>query len=105
MYKRQGAFGADYQGPNTSELARNLGFDPRSDGYIEIWVNGEKIVDHVGTTVYRYARPGQEITGVISPKIGPYWSSAFSPKGDVYYDNYSLWVGPDGSFEDVNPNR
>ena len=101
----KGAFGADYQGPNTSELARNLGFDPRSDGYIEIWVNGEKIVDHVGTTVYRYARPGQEITGVISPKIGPYWSSAFSPKGDVYYDNYSLWVGPDGSFEDVNPNR
>ncbi len=101
----KGAFGADYQGADTSELARSLGFDPRSDGFIEIWVNGEKLVDHVGTTVYRYAREGQEITGIISPKIGPYWSSALSPQGDIYYDNYMLWVGPDGTYQDVNPSK
>lgn len=99
----QGAFGADYEGPDTSELAANLGFDPRSDGFIEIWVNGEKLVDHVGTTVFRYAREGEEVTGIITPKIGPYWSSANSPNGDVYYDNYRLWVGPDGTYEDVDP--
>ena len=101
----KGAFGANYQGPDTSDLARSLGFDPRSDGIIEIWVNGEKLVDHVGTTVYRYSREGTEITGIISPKIGPYWSSAFAPKGDVYYDNYRLWVGPDGTYDDVDPSR
>lgn len=101
----KGAFGTDYQGPDTSELARSLGFDPRSDGFIEIWVNGEKIVDHVGTTAYRYAREGQEITGIITPKIGPYWSDALSPNGDVYYDNYRLWVGPDGTYQDVDPSK
>nr|WP_299172574.1 heparin lyase I family protein [uncultured Allomuricauda sp.] len=101
----KGAFGANYQGPDTSDLARSLGFDPRSDGYIEIWVNGEKLVDHVGTTAYRYAREGQEITGIISPKIGPYWSGSNSPNGDVYYDNYRLWVGPDGTYEDVDPSK
>ena len=101
----KGAFGAAYTGPDTSVLTENLAFDPRSDGYIEIWVNGQKIVDHVGTTVYRYARQGQEISGTISPKIGPYWSSAYSPNGDVYYDNYKVWVGPDGTFQDVDPSK
>ena len=101
----KGAFGADYKGPDTSELARELGFDPRSDGFIEIWVNGEKVVDHVGTTVYRYAKHGQEATGIITPKIGPYWSSANAPKGDVYYDNYKIWIGPDGTFADVDPSK
>ncbi|WP_435625427.1 heparin lyase I family protein [Flagellimonas sp.] len=101
----KGAFGANYQGPDTSELARNLGFDPRSDGFIEIWVNGEKLVDHVGTTAYRYAREGQEISGIITPKIGPYWSGSNSPRGDVYYDNYRLWVGPDGTYQDVDPSN
>lgn len=101
----KGAFGADYQGPDTSELARSLGFDPRSDGFIEIWVNGEKIVDHVGTTAYRYARHGQEVTGIITPKIGPYWSDSFAPQGDVFYDNYRLWVGPDGTYQALDPSK
>jgi len=101
----KGAFGADYQGADTSELARSLGFDPRNDGFIEIWVNGEKLVDHVGTTAYRYAKQGQEISGIITPKIGPYWSDALSPNGDVYYDNYRLWVGPDGTYQDIDPSK
>ncbi len=101
----QGAFGADYEGPDTAELTSTLGFDPRSDGLIEIWVNGEKIVDHVGTTAFRYAREGEEVTGLITPKIGPYWSTEHSPRGDVYYDNYRLWVGPGGTYADLDPSR
>lgn len=101
----KGAFGADYNGPDTSEMSRKLGMDVRSDGFIEIWVNGEKIVDHVGTTAYRYARHGQEISGDITPKIGTYWGGAFDPQGDVYYDNYKIWMGPNGTFEDLDPSK
>ncbi|MEM9862565.1 MAG: heparin lyase I family protein [Myxococcota bacterium] len=101
----RGAFGADYDGPDTSRFERTVGFDPRSDGFIEIWVNGEQIVDHVGTTAYRYAREGEEVTGIITPKIGPYWSSGNDPLGDVFYDNYRLWVGPGGSYADLDPSR
>lgn len=100
----KGAFGADYRGPDTSELARNLGFDPRSDGFIEIWVNDEKIVDHVGTTTFRYVRQGGEYTGLITPKIGPYWADR-EEIGDIYYDNYTIWTGPGGTYQAVDPNK
>ncbi|RPG37294.1 MAG: hypothetical protein CBB72_002780 [Muricauda sp. TMED12] len=100
-----GAFGADYQGPDTSEMSRILGHEVRADGLIEIWVNGEKIVDHVGTTAYRYAKHGQEVTGIITPKIGAYWGGAFDPQGDIFYDNYKIWNGPGGSFEDLDPSK
>lgn len=101
----KGAFGADYTGPDTSELVDVFGYDPRSDGFIEIWVNGVKVVDHVGTTLYRFEKRGGEIRDGFTPKIGPYWSSSNAPKGDYYYDNYSVWVGPNGTYEDVDPNK
>ena len=100
-----GGFGKDYNGPDTSEMSRRLGLDVRRDGLIQIWVNGEKIVDHVGPTAYRYARHGQEVTGDITPKIGPYWGGAFDPQGDVYYDNYKIWTGPGGTFENLDPSK
>lgn len=98
-------FGANYTGPDTSELAETFGYDPRSDGFVEIWVNGNKIVDHVGTTIYRYERRGGEIRFGMTGNIGTYWSDAFSPQGNVYYDNYKIWVGPNGSYEEMDPNR
>jgi len=101
----KGAFGADYDGPDTSHLVDVFGYDPRSDGFIEIWVNGVKVVDHVGTTLYRYEKRGGEIRFGFTPKIGPYWSGANVPKGDYYYDNYSMYVGPNGSYGIVDPNN
>jgi hypothetical protein len=101
----KGAFGANYTGPDTSNLAKTFGYDPRSDGFIEIWMNGVKVVDHVGTTLYRYEKRGGEIRFGMTPKIGPYWSDAFSPQGNIYYDNFIIWVGPNGTFSDVNPSN
>ena len=101
----KGAFGADYTGPDTSSLVETFGYDPRSDGFIEIWVNGNKIVDHVGTTLYRYERNGGEIRFGFTPKIGPYWSNAFAPQGEYYYDNFKVWVGPGGSLAEMNPSN
>ncbi len=99
------AFGKNYNGPDTSELARAWGFDPKSDGYIEIWVNGEKIIDHVGTTTYRYSKHGQETEGIITPKIGPYWARVNEPTGDLYFDNYKIWTGPGGTYQDLDPSN
>ncbi|WP_421801758.1 hypothetical protein [Flagellimonas sp.] len=99
----KGAFGAAYTGPDTSTLAETFGYDPRSDGFIEIWVNGVKIVDHVGTTLYRYERNGGEIRIGFTPKIGPYWSD-LTAQGEYYYDNFKVWAGPNGSYANVDPS-
>ena len=103
----KGAFGANYTGPDTSHLIDTFGYDPRSDGYVEIWINGVKVVDHVGTTLYRYERRGGEIRWGMSPKIGTYWGGpiSFASGGNAYYDNYAIWVGPNGTYEDVDPSR
>ncbi|PIB23017.1 heparin lyase I family protein [Maribacter sp. 4G9] len=78
--------------------------DP-TDGFLEIWVNGEKIVDKTGTTTYRYANvSGIPYTGEIKHTIGVYWSSKNTPKGNVYFDEYRVWKGP-GTYEDVVPGR
>lgn len=104
----KGAFGAGYTG-DTTTLARQLGYDPKSDGYVEIWINGVKVIDHVGTTTYARERDGAFTIGEISPKIGPYWSSALTPipggtSYDIYYDNFKIWNGPGGTFADVDPS-
>ncbi|MEY8020105.1 heparin lyase I family protein [Muriicola sp. SD30] len=107
----KGAFGADYTGPDTQELGRNhFGYDPRSDGFIEIWVNGQKIVDQTGTTLYRYERRGGEIRLGITPVFGPYWSDALMPipegtNYDIFFDNIKMWNGPDGTYQDVDPSN
>ena len=101
----KGAFGANYTGPDTSAMARQLGYDPRSDGYVELWINGVKIVDHVGTTTYARERDGAYCIGEITPKIGPYWSSGGDLPADIYYDNFKVWNGPGGTFNDVDPSQ
>ena len=99
----KGAFGASYTGASTAGLTANLGFDPRSDGLIEIWVNGTKVVDQTGTTVYRYASTGQEVSGEITPKIGTYWNNSNTPQGSIYYDDYTVCTGPDCDYAAVDP--
>lgn len=75
----------------------------QNDGFLEIWVDGEKEVDVTGTTVYTYAYAGELLDGGTFPTIGPYWSSSNSPQGDIYYDTYKVWKGPGGKYEDVSP--
>ncbi|MCE2612430.1 polysaccharide lyase [Flavobacteriaceae bacterium D16] len=110
----KGGFGAGYNGPEVgpngetlSMLPELFGYDPATDGILEIWLNGVKIVDHVGTTLYRYNNRGGQIRMGITPKIGPYWGgpTSFAVGGNGYYDNYSIWSGPNGTYEDVDPNR
>lgn len=73
------------------------------DGFLEIWVNGDKIVDETGTTTYKYANvSGIPYTGEIKHTIGVYWSSKNSPQGDVYFDEYKVWKGA-GAYENVSP--
>ena len=59
-------------------LNDTFGYDPKTDGIVEIWFNGVKVVDKVGTTLYRYNNRGGQIRLVITPKIGPYWGAPSS---------------------------
>lgn len=110
----KGGFGAGYNGPevgpngeNISQLFETFGRDPKSDGLVEVWLNGVKVVDKVGTTLYRYNNRGGQIRLGITPKIGPYWGGPvnFAVGGNGYFDNYSIWSGPNGTYEDVDPSR
>jgi surface protein len=103
------AFGADYDSFDTAPLIDEFGYDPATDGFIEIWINGTKIIDHVGTTIYRHGRSGGDLRWGLTPKIGTYWGTAFvnetnSAQGNIYYDNYIIWVGPNGTYADVDPS-
>ncbi|WP_435624466.1 hypothetical protein [Flagellimonas sp.] len=98
-----GGFGAAYTGPDTSALTEAMGFDPRRDGVFQVWINGSLVVDHTGTTAYRYERGGGEITGVITPKIGPYWDVETGQ--DALYDNYKICQGPECNYAAVDPSQ
>ena len=109
----KGAFGAAYTGPETSpspdletltSLNEMAGYDMRSDGFIEIWFNGVKVVDHVGTTLYRYEKGGGQIRWGLTPKIGAYWGTPNAAQGNIYYDNWKIWNGPNGTYADVDPS-
>lgn len=77
--------------------------DP-TDGYLEIWHNGVKIIDERGTTTYRYAHvDGEPYSGEVFPKIGVYWSPNNPPQGEALYDSFKVWKGPGGTYEDVSP--
>lgn len=77
-------------------------FDP-VDGFIQIWVNGDLIVNETGTTTYRYANvSGIPYDGDIKHTIGVYWSKNNAPQGDVYFDEYKVY-GANGSYELVHP--
>ena len=109
-------FGAGYSGPENgpqhptqlqtlSDLEDMFGYDPATDGFIEIWVDGTKIVDHTGTTIYRYERSGHQIRFGKTPKFGTYWGGSNTAQGDYYYDNYKVWLGSGGSYEVVDPSN
>jgi|GEM_PF-2953693 len=94
----------DYNLDEWIDIVIHWELDP-TDGFLEIWVDGDKIIDETGTTTYRYANEsGIAYTGDIKHTIGVYWSSKKSPKGNVYFDEYRVWKGP-GSYLDVAPGR
>lgn len=110
----KGGFGAGYSGPEVgpngetlSQLFELFGGTPVRDGILEVWFNGVKIIDHVGTTLYRYNDNGGQIRLGITPKIGPYWGGPinFAVGGNGYFDNYSIWSGPNGTYADVDPTK
>ncbi|MFI0429284.1 chitobiase/beta-hexosaminidase C-terminal domain-containing protein [Mariniflexile sp. HMF6888] len=75
-------------------------------GFIEVWMNEEKVVDITGPTVYRYDRGGRLRTTQQYQKIGMYYGTGNeSVAGELLYDAYRIWKGEGGSYADVAPKN
>lgn len=85
---------------------------PDSTGYIQVWMNGNQIVDETGITVYKYdsgKRVGQSLpTQNGTPKveynfqkIGMYYGD--TKGGEIFYDAVRIWEGSGGSYNAVAP--
>ncbi|WP_158259155.1 heparin lyase I family protein [Flagellimonas meridianipacifica] len=93
----------DYELDEYIDFVIHWVLDPE-DGYLEIWVNGEKIVDERGTTTYRYAHvDGEPYDGDVGVQMGLYWGKNNSPQGNAFYDEFKVWKGAGGTYEDVSP--
>lgn len=74
-------------------------------GIMEVWLNGEKIVDvSGGPTVYAYDTSGRPKTPVSFQKIGMYYGAGNAADGgEILYDAFRIWKGPGGSYGSVVP--
>lgn len=76
-----------------------------STGIMEVWMNGEKVVDvQGGPTVYAYDTSGRPKTPVCMQKIGMYYGTGKTGvAGEILYDAFRIWKGPGGSYAAVAP--
>jgi len=74
-------------------------------GLMEVWMNGEKIVDVPGgPTVYAYDTSGRPKTPVSFQKIGMYYGAGNAAEGgEILYDAFRIWKGPGGNYAAVAP--
>lgn len=74
-------------------------------GIMEVWMNGEKIVDvQGGPTVYANDTDGRPKTPVCTQKIGMYYGAGNAAAGgEILYDAFRIWKGPGGGYAAVAP--
>ena len=84
------------------DVVMHFVLDWDSDGLLEMWVNGKKVVDiPSGPTVYRYDAAGLEVEPFMTRTLGIYTGGGAT--GEVHYDAYRLWKGA-GNYDLVAPN-
>ncbi len=72
-------------------------------GFIEVWLNGEKIVNKHGTaTVYKYDKCGEPRAPRQYQKIGTYYGNG-NDGGEILYDAFRIGKGSSVTYEDVAP--
>ena len=72
-----------------------------STGIMEVWMDGQQVVNVRGPTVYRFDMAGRPKSPVQHQKIGMYHGTA-EPIGEILYDAFRIG-GADASYQDVAP--
>ena len=71
-------------------------------GFIEVWLNGEKIVNkHGAATVYKYDKCGKPRAPRQYQKIGTYYGN---DGGEILYDAFRICKDSSIEYEDVAPS-
>ena len=90
-----------YQLGEWIDIVMHFVLDWDSDGLLEVWVNGKKVVNiPAGPTVYRLDAAGLQVEPYMNRTLGIYTGN--NGTGEVHYDAYRLWKGP-GSYQIVAP--
>ena len=76
-------------------------YAPDSTGITELWMDGEKVVNVHGPSVYKFDLAGRPKSPRQYQKIGIYHGTA-EPGGEILYDAFRVG-GADASFQDVAP--
>jgi len=75
-----------------------------NSGFIEVWVDGEKMVDkHNTPTVYKYDLCGEPRAERQYQKIGMYYGNG-NQGGEILYDAFRIGIGSSVIYEDVAPD-
>ena len=73
-------------------------------GYIEVWMNGEKIVSKLNTpTMYLYDMNGEEKAPHNDLKFGMYNGRVENRKGEILFDAFRIGKGSSVTYSDVAP--
>ncbi|MBD3240832.1 MAG: DUF1961 family protein [Chitinivibrionales bacterium] len=81
------------------DVVMHFRYAPNNTGFMRIWLNGKKIMDHTGPTVYKYDACGDEKVHIQYLKIGLYLGGG---SGEIFYDD--IRVGDGGSsYSEVAP--
>ena len=69
------------------DIVTHFKYSPDNTGFMEIWINGEQVVDYTGVTTYAVDTAGDLRATYNYLKLGLYLGGA---NGEVYYDNVRI---------------
>ncbi len=90
-----------YQQNQWHDIVQHFRYTPDNKGFMEIWMDGKKVVDAKGPTVYKYDLAGRPKTPHQYQKIGIYHGPK-DPGGEILYDAFRVG-GANASYKDVAP--
>jgi len=93
-------FSKSYKSGAWNDVVMNFRYEPNGTGFMKIWLNGDKVFDNKGVTVYRLDACGKEKEHQQYLKIGLYLGGG---SGEIFYDDIAIADGA-SSYTDVAPN-
>ncbi len=80
---------APYSLKTWHDVVLHFRYAPNSTGFFEIWLDGKKVLNHRGSTVYKKDTCGRDKTPRQDQKIGIYYGNR-EPGGELLYDAHRV---------------